>query len=266
MAVKYGMGLQKQIEETKINKLTPDTLKRTLEVPRSTPKSAVVHETGVVDMDLEIAMERVLLAVHVRKMDSSRIAKQLFDSMYLKKIPGFCTLVDEALDLLGINGLEFFDKISNERETIKDILIKIQHNRLVEEMLKLTKTDAMLLNFDYNGKMKDYLLKLPFHEAKMIFLIRTRMFPTKANFPGRWSKSDMCPFCCGIESDEHLFKCCGYMDLHEGQVEYRDFIKLDCSMEKLKNGARKLMKIYDRLNMVNEDKLFKIGDDGADDG
>ena len=38
------------------------------------------------------------------------------------------------------------------------------------------------------------------------------------------------------------------------------------SMEKLKNGARKLMKIYDRLNMVNEDKLFKIGDDGADDG
>ena len=76
----------------------------------------------------------------------------------------------------------------------------------------------------------------------------------------------MCPFCCGIESDEHLFKCCGYMDLHEGQVEYRDFIKLDCSMEKLKNGARKLMKIYDRLNMVNEDKLFKIGDDGADDG
>ena len=68
-------------EEATINKLTPDTLKRTLEVPRSTPKSAVVHETGVVDMDLEVAMERVLLAVHVRKMDSSRIAKQLFDSM-----------------------------------------------------------------------------------------------------------------------------------------------------------------------------------------
>ena len=250
-------------EETTINKLTPDTLKRTLEVPRSTPKSAVVHETGVVDMDLEVAMERVLLAVHVRKMDSSRIAKQLFDSMYMKKIPGFCTLLDEALNLLGVYGLEHFDNISNEREAIKDILTKIQHNRLVEEMLRLTKTDALLLNFDYNGKMKDYLLKLPFHEAKMIFLIRSRMFPTKANFPGRWSQSDVCPFCCGIETDEHLFKCCGYMDLHEGQIEYRDFITLDCSMEKLGNSARRLMRIYDRLNMVNEDKLLNSCDAGS---
>ena len=89
------------------------------------------------------------------------------------------------------------------------------------------------------------------------------MFPTKANFPGRWSQSDVCPFCCGIETDEHLFKCCGYMDLHEGQIEYRDFITLDCSMEKLGNSARRLMKIYDRLNMVNEDKLLNSCDAGS---
>ena len=89
------------------------------------------------------------------------------------------------------------------------------------------------------------------------------MFPTKTNFPGRWSQSDVCPLCCGIETDEHLFKCCGYMDLHEGQIEYRDFITLDCSMEKLGNSARRLMKIYDRLNMVNEDKLLNSCDAGS---
>ena len=51
------------------------------------------------------------------------------------------------------------------------------------------------------------------------------------------------------------------MDLHEGQVEYRDFIKLDCDTEKLRNAARRLIKIYGRLTLVNEDKLLNSGEE-----
>ena len=211
----------KNSDRSTVNKLIPDTLKRIFEVPKSTPAAAIIHESGVVDLDLEIAMEQVLLAVEVRKMDDNRVVKQLFESMYTKRIPGYCTLVEEGLKMFGIDDIGYFDGVNDERKLLKERMVKVQHNRLSEEMLKLSKTDGLLLNFSYDGKMKDYLLQLPFHESKMIFLIRSRMFPTKANFPGRWSSSNLCPYCCEVETDEHLFGCCGYMDIHQGEIDYK---------------------------------------------
>ena len=173
--------------------------------------------------------------------------------MYLKKIPGYCSLVDEGLKLFGIENLQYFDKVSDERELLKGMMIKVQHNRLIEEMLKLSKTDGLLKNFSYDGQMKGYLLQLPFHESKEIFLIRSRMFPTKANFPGRWLPSNQCPFCCEMETDEHLFQCCGYMDLHQNKIDYNIFMNLDCEMDVLKFAAKTLVKIHSRLAQINDD-------------
>ena len=120
-------------------------------------------------------------------------------------------------------------------------------------MLKASKTNSMMRNFCYDGDMKPYLVKLPFHEARMIFLLRSRMFPSKCNFPGRWSQSKLCTFCCDIETDEHLFNCCGYMDLHKYEVKHEWFLSLDGDMQKLSSGAKILIKIYERLLQINED-------------
>ena len=53
--------------------------------------------------------------------------------------------------------------------------------------------------------------------------------------------------------DEHLFWCCGYMDIHRGELEHATFIKLNCDMDILREGAKILLKIYDRLIQTNED-------------
>ena len=45
---------------------------------------------GLVDLDLEIEMERIILASKVMKQDEDRTSKKVFESMYDKKIPGFC--------------------------------------------------------------------------------------------------------------------------------------------------------------------------------
>ena len=42
-----------------VNKLIPDTIKRILELPRSTPTLAIQYEFGVIDLDLEVEMERI---------------------------------------------------------------------------------------------------------------------------------------------------------------------------------------------------------------
>ena len=68
---KHGCEVWDKLTKTEtsiLNKLIPDTFKRILEVPKSTPTWAVIHELGIVDLDLEIEMERILLANEVKKM------------------------------------------------------------------------------------------------------------------------------------------------------------------------------------------------------
>ena len=165
-------------------------------------------------------------------------------------------LLCRELDLLQFENLEFFDQIENERKVIKEKLVEIQERRLIKGMLKLSKTDGILRNISFDGKAKEYLVKLNFDESKMICLLRCRMFPTKVNFPNRWGESKLCIYCCEEETDEHLFSCCGYMDLNTGKCCHSMFMKLECGIEQLSEGARVLMRIYDRLLMTNEDGML----------
>ena len=52
---------------------------------------------GLVDLDLEIEMERIILTSKVMKQDGDRISKKVFESMYDKKIPGFCEALENAM-------------------------------------------------------------------------------------------------------------------------------------------------------------------------
>ena len=89
----------------------------------------------------------------------------------------------------------------------------------------------------------------------MVFMIRSRMFPTKANFQHRWSESILCIYCCNVDTDEHLFNCCGYMDLiHDSNINYAMFWNMDVPMDLLSVGAKTLLHIHDRLVTLHEDK------------
>ena len=100
----------KKSDTDEINKLIPNMIKRVLELPRSTPTTAIQHEFGIVDMDLEIDMERILLAVKVLDMDEQRVAKQLLLRMMEKNVPGFCQAASQSLERFGI-ALEVFNGV-----------------------------------------------------------------------------------------------------------------------------------------------------------
>ena len=150
----------------------------------------------------------------------------------------------------------------NERDFMKENVIKVQMKVLIEQMTLSSKTDQLLINFSFDGKMKTYLLKLPF-EARIVFmfLLRARMFPTKENFPNRWSASRMCIYCCQRDTDEHLFGCCGYQDIIcQENVTFELFFKVDCDMERLSMGANTSFKMHSRLLSTQEDKELNILD------
>ena len=56
-----------------------------------------------------------------------------------------------------------------------------------------------------------------------------------------------------METDEHLFMCCGFMDIHRNKWNYDLFMTLECEMEILSEGATVLLAMHERLLEVNED-------------
>ena len=253
--VKYGCSVWndlKNVQKKELNELKLRLLKRVLELPYSTPSSAVMYEFGVTDLDLDCLMEKVLLAYDTLKQEG--VGSRLLRTMMEKKVPGFCAEVVEALKAFELteDSEELMMDGRNLRTLLKTKIIQIQSKRLVERMLNESKTDQLLLNgFHFDGKVKKYLVELPFNEARAVFMLRSRMFPTKNNFKGRWGSE--CAYCGNVESDIHLFSCAGYNDLL-GDVKMDIFFSLEATMDELFDGAQKLVKVIERLERFNASK------------
>ena len=199
------------------------------------------------------------MAVEVYQREGERIEKQLLKNLMVKNVHGFCQEVKEAIKLLKVDCFDELVKVKDIRKHLKKKLIKIQGNEIMRRMTLGSKTDELLLNnFQYNGKIKKYLVDLKFDEAKVIFLFRTRMFPTRANYPGRWSSID-CKFCGNIDNDKHLFRCPGYVDLMSQDTNYEMFFKIDhFNVKEMEKAAKCLLKIKDRLEKIQDDEEVNI--------
>ena len=226
-----------------------------MELPFSTPSIAIQYEFGIVDMDLEVCMEKVLLYYEMTKKDERSVGKKMLNEMMKKKIVGFCTEVESAFCTLHLDDEkpDPAKSMKEIRQIIKTKLVELQQRRVMDGMMEASKTDAMLMqNFVFDGKVKKYLTHLQFEQARAVFMLRSRMLPTKENFKGRW-KSQECLYCHRLESDMHLFSCPGYDDLLSGK-EYWKFMSLSMDMEELVDGAKMLIKVKERLELINKDE------------
>jgi hypothetical protein len=112
--------------------------------------------------------------------------------------------------------------------------------------------NVLLSGFKFDGTTKKYLVQLDFIHAKVIFMSRFRMWPTKSNFPGRWTGS-LCNICDREDTDEHIFSCPGYSDiLAENQFHYKmlfDDHVLD-DMLQLKQMAEVIVLLVQRMEQI----------------
>ena len=236
-----------------INRLIPQAIKRILELPRSTPTDAVKHDFGLIDLTSEVELEKILIGVKVHELSEDRIVKKLLLPMLKRKVPGYCTQLMDLLSKYEITIAEVMMFV-DQREVLKKIVVEHQKKVLLESMMVASKTDAILINFTFDGKMKKYLQELPFIEGRIIFMFRCRMFPTRVNFPERWTSELKCIFCSCMDTDEHLFSCVGYLDImKEQQIDPNIFYTLDVPMSELSRGAKILLMIHERLERFQED-------------
>ena len=143
-----------------------------MQIPPSTPSSAIKYEFGINDLALDVLMEKVVLAARVMNLDDERIAKRLLKPMLEKNVDGFCTEVKEACEILKVN---WNDIVGQEdiRKDMKKRIVELEGEQLLKSMMLESKTDQVLLSgFEYDGSVKKYLNELTFHDARVVFMAR----------------------------------------------------------------------------------------------
>ena len=168
-----------------------------------------------------------------------------------KKVPGFCTELLEACEILDVS-IDMLVKVEDVREVLKKKVIDIQASQLITRMVASSKMDRVILGgYHYDGKMKKYLFELDFWQARAIFMARYRMWPTKDNFPGRWL-GFACNICGMRDTDEHVLSCPGYADIVNGKVQYAmlwDSVVLE-DMDKMKEIGAICAEVIVRMEVI----------------
>ena len=253
--VKFGCSLWNvtkfKSSGNKLNRIKPSLLKQVLQVPKSTPSDAILYEFGINDLVLDVLMEKVILAVETLSCNENRISKRILEAMMIKNVPGFCTELVEACQILDVS----VEKLINEKDVrsmLKKKVVELQAAELMRRMIASSKMDKVILNgFCFDGRMMKYLNELDLNEARAIFMSRYRMWPTKTNYPGRWKDCE-CNVCGLRDTDDHIFSCPGYTDIIGGKFRFDAFwdSKILEDMTKLKEIAAVVLEILSRLEVV----------------
>ena len=69
--------------------------------------------------------------------------------------------------------------VKDVRQLVKSKVIEYTKGVLLKSLLKGSKCDGITLNFPYNGSMLPYLSELEYEKSRIIFMFRSRMFPTR---------------------------------------------------------------------------------------
>ena len=103
------------------------------------------------------------------------------------------------------------EDISNmKKEKFKSIVMKSICKLLEEYLTKQMEKDTKSENLCISDNMQNYLVNLntSVKEKKLLFLLRSRMYPVKMNFQQMYSDLQ-CSLCSSLaeESQEHLWVC-----------------------------------------------------------
>merc|ERR1711874_191945 len=158
------------------DKQHPNTvLNQTSESTREHPKMCTIERNGTNESNAHNRDEsrlEVKMRIHQEKKAMS----------YEKEIEELKIFYNIREDLKIIEAKE-------GKKRVKKYVIKKNKEEIEEEMKKGKKAK------DLNEYNKEYMSKLNFNEARMIFLLKSNMVETKANFKGQFKNDLKCEIC-----------------------------------------------------------------------
>ena len=206
---------------TKLEDLQYTFLRVILQTPASTPKLALLFETGMLSMKFRIYARKLNFINAIKHQDSESLAKQVYLEQVAHNWPGLARECQEICEQLKLpNILEENISIPMWKTLVKKACKSEFEKQIKIEMKDKTKTkDIVNESFEF----KKYLKNKNVHEARIAFKMRTKMLDIKMNFQHDIKyMADLwqCDSCRrAVDTQTHVLNCSAY----QSQREDKDF-------------------------------------------
>ena len=241
----YNKRQLKIIEDIQVNALL-----RILKLPKSTPRVAVLAETGSMFMEYRIHIKQLNYLYKIITSDGTRWIKKIAENQVmdekLKENPmkRYGKLLEEYNLTESVMNISRYTKEQWKKE-VDETVMKTMNERYNKEVGELSKLKELHKN-KKEIRQERYMNLLTWEDARMIFKIRTRMTKIRKNYRNNY-KCILCPRCnMEEESEKHLIETCTKIDRTDIQnINYEDVFKEETSAENLKKIARFIRKLED---------------------
>ena len=235
-------------------------MRRVFDCPVTTPIESYYLETSTLPVQFILVGRRVMFLWTLLHKGDTELARQVFDTQ--GKFPVKNDWVLQAKEDLSKCNITLTNKeISCMKEERFRKLVKKGVNKLSEEyLLKMIEKHSKTSKLYPSEKMQSYLMSLDLTvaEKKMLFLLRSRMYPVKNNFQN--GHNDLqCSLCQkALESQEHLLVCEGIVNEKElknaiinRKISYEDIFGSQ-------NKQREAIRIWMLIDKIWRRKLKNI--------
>ena len=181
-----------------------------LAVPISCPRPALAWDTGSLLMENRIMERKLNFVVHLKRLDESALAKQIYEEQVDNEWPGLTQEAKELCKELLLPNLTkksiVIDK-SGKKQWKKSIKNAVQVKNEVDLREKMEGYSKLMEMKKEEYVLKPYIEEMRMVDARLHFRMRTRMLKFKMNQPSdSHNKASLwqCTGCGNVESQSHI--------------------------------------------------------------
>ena len=180
-----GAGTWVNISETtikKFNQIQCWYLRLALQVGQGAPRASLLWNNQVLFMQLKVWKEQIMLVIHVRNLDDTSIAKQIYKEQKEKQYPGLALETRQICQNLNI---EDCNETLLDKYKYSQLVIRALHSKN-EQMLKLlAHGKCERINSEEFGK-KEYISSKDIQSVRQQYRTRFGLL----NFAGNYSNDN----------------------------------------------------------------------------
>ena len=195
-------------EKHDINSIQTQYLTRLLKSPRTTPRSALLTETGLMKVEHIANQKKLEYYIDLNNREEWRLEVKM-KNLQEQKNMSYKKEIEELIEKYNIRENLKIINAKEGKRIIKKAVRKYNDDEIKEEINNGKNTKNM------DKHCKKYLKKLKFDNANTIFMAVSGMLDLKANYRQKHLRGWNCDMCKNNkeENTQHIFECSAYEDL-----------------------------------------------------
>ena len=236
----------------RIEAIERNILRNYLNLPQSSPKTALYIEFGVLPIKMDLYKRKMMMWNRLNGEESNDLMKEVVKEQVKKVLPWFRQIVKIGKDL----DIDIIQGRKMEKEKWKSIVKKkimiATEKELRDETEKLKKYKEIAKDEIEVGKQKRYM-RLPVKKAASLFRARTNQLDPSPRKP-YWSRKWRCKFCREKTQDtkHYILECKKAQQILGGKITKEEMWRVITTLEgednDLKEVAGSLQRLYKEIN------------------